>query len=74
VDRDGLAPSLRASGIAPHDQGDLVEALEGTSQDRWLLGVQCHPERTESSPEEFGRLWDAFIAAAREARAPSATP
>jgi putative glutamine amidotransferase len=74
VDRDGLAPGLRASGIAHHDQGDLVEALEGTSGDRWLLGVQCHPERTESSPQEFARLWDAFVAAAREARAPSSVP
>jgi len=68
VDRDGLAPGLRASGVAPHAQGDLVEALEGTDQNRWLLGVQCHPERTESSPAEFARLWDAFIAAARNAR------
>jgi putative glutamine amidotransferase len=71
VDRDGLAPGLRASGIAPHDQGDLVEALEGASDDRWLLGVQCHPERTESSPVEFAKLWDAFIAAARGATGPS---
>jgi len=70
VDRAGLAPGLRASGIAPHEQGDLVEALEGTDDDRWLLGVQCHPERTESSPAEFARLWDAFIGAAREARVP----
>jgi len=69
VDRNGLAPGLRASGVAPHAQGDLVEALEGTSPDRWLLGVQCHPERTESSPAEFERLWDAFIAAARNAEA-----
>jgi len=70
VDRAGLAPGLRASGIAPHRQGDLVEALEGTDEDQWLLGVQCHPERTESSPAEFARLWDAFIAAARHSRVP----
>ena len=70
VDREGLAPGLRASGVAPHAQGDLVEALEGTDHDRWLLGVQCHPERTESTPAEFAKLWDAFIAAARDARVP----
>jgi putative glutamine amidotransferase len=64
VDLEGLAPGLRASGIAPHASGDLVEALESEG-DRWLLGVQCHPERTESTPAEFERLWDAFIAAAR---------
>ncbi len=47
-----------------------MEALEGTDDDRWLLGVQCHPERTESSPAEFAQLWDAFIGAARQARVP----
>jgi putative glutamine amidotransferase len=72
VDRDGLAPGLRASGIAPHAQGDLVEALEATDQDKWILGVQCHPERTESSPAEFAKLWDAFITAAK--RAPALSP
>ncbi len=70
VDLAGLAPGLRASGTAPHAQGDLVEALEDASEDRWLLGVQCHPERTESSPTEFEQLWDAFIAAALDSRTP----
>jgi putative glutamine amidotransferase len=65
VDVAGLAPGLRASGIAPHAQGDLVEALEA-DDDRWLIGVQCHPERTESTPAEFDALWRAFIAAARQ--------
>ena len=69
VDREGLAQGLHASGLAPHRQGDLVEALESATIDRWLLAVQCHPERTETSPEEFSKLWDAFIAAAREYRA-----
>lgn len=64
VDEAGIAPGLRASGIAPHESGDLVEALE-SMDDRWLIGVQCHPERTESSPPEFDALWRAFIAAAR---------
>jgi putative glutamine amidotransferase len=63
VDEAGLAPGLRASGIAPHANGDLVEALE-SDDGRWLIGVQCHPERTESSPPEFDALWRAFIAAA----------
>ena len=64
VDTHGLAPGLRASGVVPHAQGDLVEALESDDEPRWVLGVQCHPERTESSPAEFARLWDAFVAAA----------
>jgi putative glutamine amidotransferase len=66
VERDGLAPGLRASGVAQHPNGDLVEALESTNDGDWVIGVQCHPERTESTPPEFVRLWDAFISAARE--------
>jgi putative glutamine amidotransferase len=66
VDHDGLAPGLRASGIASHSSGDLVEALESANDDLWMIGVQCHPERTESTPPEFVRLWDAFMSAARE--------
>lgn len=62
---DGLAPGLRATGVAPHDGGDLVEALEAVDTDRWLVGVQCHPERTESTPPEMERLWAAFVAACR---------
>jgi len=27
--------------------------------------VQCHPERTESSPADLERVWAAFVAAAR---------
>jgi putative glutamine amidotransferase len=61
---DGLAPGLRAAGLAPHAGGDLVEAFEAEDPDQWLIGVQCHPERVESSPEEMARLWDAFVAAA----------
>jgi putative glutamine amidotransferase len=64
VARDGLAPHLRASGIVAHDGGDLVEALEHEDRHRWILGVQCHPERTESSPAELAAVWDAFVAAA----------
>jgi gamma-glutamyl-gamma-aminobutyrate hydrolase PuuD len=30
-----------------------------------VLGVQCHPERTESSPADLELVWAAFIEAAR---------
>jgi hypothetical protein len=33
------------------------------------VGIQCHPERTESSPLVLERLWAAFIAAASQAAA-----
>jgi putative glutamine amidotransferase len=63
----GLAPGLRASATAAHPgAGDLVEALESTDPDRWLIAVQCHPERTESSPPVLERLWSAFVAACRQ--------
>jgi putative glutamine amidotransferase len=67
ITADRVAPGLRVSAIAEHpDVGDLVEAVETTDPDRWLVGVQCHPERTESSPPVFERLWRAFVAACAE--------
>jgi len=63
-----LAPGLRAAGLSPHPDGELVEALEAADPDRWIVGVQSHPERTEFTPPVFERLWRAFVAAASEAR------
>lgn len=64
---DRLAPGLRIAATARHaGAGELVEAVESTDPDRWLMGVQCHPERTESSPPVFERLWAAFVAACAE--------
>jgi len=59
-----LAPGLAASGWAPAEGGELVEALEGRDPSRFVLGVQCHPERTESTPPEFERLFRFFVDAA----------
>ena len=67
ITADRLAPGLRISATAEHSgAGELVEAIESTDPDRWLVGVQCHPERTESSPPVFERLWTAFVAACAE--------
>ena len=66
VDHARLAPGLRAVGWAASPSGRLVEALEGSGQ-RWIVGVQCHPERTDSTPGEFEGVWEAFVRAAREA-------
>ena len=72
VDHDRLAPGLRAVGWAASEDGRLVEAFE-SRDDRWVVAVQCHPERTESTPDEFEGLWEAFVRAAREAaEAPAA--
>ena len=65
-----LAPGLVASGTAPHENGELVEALEAADPTDWLIGVQFHPERPEFIGPEFERLWKAFVDAAR-GRGPS---
>jgi putative glutamine amidotransferase len=59
-----LAPGLRPTAWAESRAGDLVEAFE-SSDGRFVVGVQCHPERTESTPPAFERLWAAFVDACR---------
>lgn len=61
-----LAPGLRAVGSSPVDGAHeaLVEALESSDPEHFLMAVQCHPERTESTPPEFVRLFRAFVEAA----------
>jgi gamma-glutamyl-gamma-aminobutyrate hydrolase PuuD len=61
-----LAPGLVASGTASSRAGEIVEALE-TRAGRFVLGVQCHPERTESTPPAFERLFSVFVDACRGA-------
>jgi gamma-glutamyl-gamma-aminobutyrate hydrolase PuuD len=68
VDHTRLAPGLKAVGWAASGAGRLVEALE-SRDDRWVVAVQCHPERTDSTPGEFEGVWEAFVRAAREATA-----
>jgi gamma-glutamyl-gamma-aminobutyrate hydrolase PuuD len=58
-----LAPGLVAAAWAGSNAGEVVEALEA-SGDRFVVGVQCHPERTEYSPPELEAVWAAFVAAA----------
>jgi putative glutamine amidotransferase len=58
-----LAPGLRAAAWADSAAGPLVEGLESPGA-RFVVGVQCHPERTESTPAEFERLFAAFVTAA----------
>ena len=59
-----VAPGLAASGWSPGEGGELVEALEGRDPTHFVLGVQSHPERTESTPPEFERLFRFFVDAA----------
>ena len=59
-----LAPNLVANAWASSPAGDLVEGLEA-SDGRFVIGVQSHPERTESTPSAFERLFAVFVDAAR---------
>jgi len=59
-----LAPGLVANAWASSPAGDLVEGLEA-SDGRFVIGVQSHPERTESTPSAFERLFAVFVDAAR---------
>jgi putative glutamine amidotransferase len=59
-----LAQGLVASAWAASPAGDLVEGLEA-ADGRFVIGVQCHPERTESTPPAFERLFRVFVDAAR---------
>jgi putative glutamine amidotransferase len=74
VTREGLAHGLRVAGTVQDGNGtQLVEALESADPERWLVAVQCHPERTESTPGALSALWLAFVDAAARGRGPADT-
>lgn len=60
----GLARGLVASAWADSSVGPLVEGLE-TPGDRFVVGLQCHPERVDSTPHAFEKVFEAFVTAAR---------
>lgn len=64
VRAEDLAPGLVAAAWASSASGDLIEGLEA-ADGRFVIGVQCHPERTESTPAAFARLFAVFVDAAR---------
>lgn len=68
VDRlgEGLIVSAR------HEDG-TIEGIEASDRDRWLVGVQWHPERTLEL-KESRMLFGAFVEAARASRVQRRTP
>ena len=64
VRRADLAAAFVAAGVAQSGEGELVEALEAPSGP-FRVGIQCHPERTESSPRQLERLFAFFVDACR---------
>ena len=71
VRRENVAPGYFVAGTSPHPEGELVEAVESADPYHFVIGVQCHPERTESTPPEFARLWTVFVDACRGGAATS---
>lgn len=63
--REQLASGLAMAATATHPAGEIVEAIESAGTGQLILGIQCHPERTESTPPEFARLFAFFVDAAR---------
>lgn len=58
-----LGDGLRLAAVSPQD--GIVEAVEGTAPDHWVLGVQWHPERTYADDPFSRRIFERFIAEAR---------
>jgi putative glutamine amidotransferase len=68
-----LAPGLVPAAWAESTSGPLIEGLEAPTG-RFVVGVQCHPERQDSTPAAFERLFAAFVAAAAEVPPGRRTP
>src|SRR4029079_10945046 len=64
VGRSDLASRFVPAAFSPGPDGELVEAFESTSGP-FRMAVQCHPERTESTPKAFDRLFAFFVDARR---------
>ena len=60
---DSVGDGLRAVARSPQD--GVIEALEGTSPDHFVLAVQWHPERSIDEDESSRALFRALVEAAR---------
>ena len=59
-----VGDGLRLAAWSPED--GVKEAVEGTSPDQFVLGVQWHPERTYDSEPASRAMFRAFVQAAAE--------
>jgi putative glutamine amidotransferase len=60
---DIVGDGLRVVARSPQD--GVIEALEGTSQDHFVLAVQWHPERSVDDDESSRAIFRALVDAAR---------
>jgi putative glutamine amidotransferase len=63
---EAIGDGLRIVARCPDD--GIIEALEGTAPDHFVLAVQWHPERSVDSDEASRAIFRAFVAAAGEWR------
>jgi putative glutamine amidotransferase len=61
---DVIGDGLRIAARSPQD--GIIEALEGTSPDHFVLAVQWHPERTVHDDEPSRAIFRALVQAAKE--------
>ncbi len=61
---DAIGHGLRVVGRCPQD--GIVEALEGTEPDHFVLAVQWHPERSIDNDEASRAIFKALIEAANK--------
>ena len=60
---DVIGDGLRVVARCPDD--NVVEAVEGTSPEHWVLAVQWHPERSYQDDAPSKAIFDAFVKAAK---------
>lgn len=70
VERPG--DGLRIVASSPQD--GVVEAVEGTALDHFVLGVQWHPERTSDTDAASQAIFRAFVEAAKQRHDNPRTP
>ncbi|MGZ4870334.1 MAG: gamma-glutamyl-gamma-aminobutyrate hydrolase family protein [Candidatus Angelobacter sp.] len=61
---DVVGDSLRAVARCPED--GVIEAIEGTTQEHYVLAVQWHPERTFDHDQVSSNLFQALVVSARK--------
>jgi putative glutamine amidotransferase len=62
---DTIGDGLRVVARCPND--GIIEALEGTSPDHFVLAVQWHPERSVDQDEPSRAIFRSFVEAAKDA-------
>ena len=60
---DKIGEGLRIVARCPDD--GIIEALEGTASDHFVLAVQWHPERSVDQDEYSSRIFEALVSATK---------